>query len=249
MLELQGITKTYRLGAHEVTALRDVSLTVEPGEYVAIMGPSGSGKSSLMNVLGLLDTPDSGSYRLFGREVAHHSEDELAVLRREAVGFIFQQFNLLPRLTAVENAALPLLYAQHRFDLARGAEMLRQVGLGDRLAHRPNELSGGQQQRVAIARALVNDPDLILADEPTGNLDTTSGAGIMKLLSQLHQGGRAVLVVTHDSRMNQVATRTIQLLDGQITDDTAPSSPDNPPADLSVEEKPHPSVETSIENE
>jgi macrolide transport system ATP-binding/permease protein len=219
MLELQGITKTYRLGAHEVTALRDVSLTVEPGEYVAIMGPSGSGKSTLMNVLGLLDTPDSGSYRLFGREVAHHSEDELAVLRREAVGFIFQQFNLLPRLTAVENAALPLLYAQHRFDLARGAEMLRQVGLGDRLAHRPNELSGGQQQRVAIARALINRPRILFADEPTGNLDSHSQQEILAILRGLNEQGITVIMVTHEPEVSREAARLIRLRDGRIQSD------------------------------
>jgi macrolide transport system ATP-binding/permease protein len=219
MLELRDVCKTYRLGAHEVAALRNVSLTIEPGEYVAIMGPSGSGKSTLMNVLGLLDTPDSGSYRLFGREVAHLTEDELAVLRREAVGFIFQQFNLLPRLTAVENTALPLLYAQHRFDLERGAEMLRRVGLGDRLAHRPNALSGGQQQRVAIARALVNRPRILFADEPTGNLDSASQQDILTQLRALNEQGITVIMVTHEPEVSREAARVIRLRDGRIQSD------------------------------
>jgi macrolide transport system ATP-binding/permease protein len=219
MLELRGVSKTYRLGAHEVAALRDVTLTIEPGEYVAIMGPSGSGKSTLMNVLGLLDTPDSGSYRLFGREVAHLTEDELAVLRREAIGFIFQQFNLLPRLTAAENTALPLLYAQHRFDLARGGEMLRQVGLGDRLAHRPNEMSGGQQQRVAIARALVNRPRILFADEPTGNLDSHSQQEILSILRVLNEQGITVIMVTHEPEVSREAARLIRLRDGRIQSD------------------------------
>src|SRR4051812_5016669 len=169
MLELKGIKKIYRMGDNEVHALRDVSLSITEGDYVAIMGPSGSGKSTLMHIIGLLDVPTQGSYRIDGRETSHLSEDDLAVLRREAIGFIFQQFNLLPRMTAAENVALPQLYSRREMDLPRARELLNRVGLGERSEHRPNELSGGQQQRVAIARSLINRPRMVLADEPTGN--------------------------------------------------------------------------------
>ena len=219
MIELKDVHKSYSLGGSEVLALRGVSLTIEPGEYVAIMGPSGSGKSTLMNVLGLLDTPDRGSYRLFGREVSQLDEDELAVLRREAIGFVFQQFHLLPRLSAAENAALPLLYSRHRLDAARGAELLGEVGLGDRAAHRPNELSGGQQQRVAIARALVNGPRIILADEPTGNLDSASQKEILAILRKLNDSGITVIIVTHEEEVSREARRQIRVRDGMISSD------------------------------
>lgn len=216
MIELIDIHKTYRMGETEVAAVRGVSLTIRQGEFVALMGPSGSGKSTLMHVLGLLDVPEQGSYRLGRREVATCSEDQLAALRRQTFGFVFQQFNLLPRMNALDNVALPLLYSQHRFDAARAEALLELVGLSERGSHRPSQLSGGQQQRVAIARSLVNDPALILADEPTGNLDTTTGYTIMQLLSDLHRSGRTVVVVTHDIRMKHFATHFVYLLDGRI---------------------------------
>ena len=219
MIELRGLTKQYQLGKNTVQALRGVTLTIEPGEFVAIMGPSGSGKSTLMHVIGLLDTPDAGSYRLFGKEVAHHSEDELAVLRRDVVGFVFQQFNLLPRMSAAENVALPLLYSRHRPDLGVAGELLARVGLGDRRDHRPGELSGGQQQRVAIARALVNRPRIILADEPTGNLDSTSQHEILDLLTDLNAQGMTVIMVTHEEDVAQYARRRIRIRDGQVQSD------------------------------
>jgi len=219
VIELKDVHKTYALGGTAVHALRGVTLTIEPGEYVAIMGPSGSGKSTLMNVLGLLDVPDQGSYRLFGREVSKLGEDELAVLRREAIGFVFQQFNLLPRLSAAENAALPLLYSQHRLDAERGAALLAEVGLGERAGHRPNELSGGQQQRVAIARALVNRPRIILADEPTGNLDSASQKEILAILRKLNDSGITVIIVTHEEDVSREARRQIRVLDGKIVSD------------------------------
>jgi macrolide transport system ATP-binding/permease protein len=219
MIELHDLTKTYRLGTTPVQALRGITLTIEPGEFVAIMGPSGSGKSTLMHVIGLLDTPDSGSYRLDGREVAHLREDELAVLRREAVGFVFQQFNLLPRMSAAENVALPLLYSQHRPDLAQAEALLAQVGLRERAGHRPSELSGGQQQRVAIARALVNRPRIILADEPTGNLDSASQHEILELLGALNAEGMTVIMVTHEEDVARVARRRIRIRDGRVQSD------------------------------
>ncbi len=219
MIELRDLAKSYRLGGNAVNALRGISLTIEPGEFVAIMGPSGSGKSTLMHMLGLLDTPDSGSFRLDGREVAHLTEDDLAVLRREAVGFVFQQFNLLPRMTAAENVALPLLYSAHYPDLARAEALLARVGLGERSAHRPNELSGGQQQRVAIARALINRPRIILADEPTGNLDSASQHEILELLSDLNRQGMTVIMVTHEEDVARVARRRIRIRDGRVQSD------------------------------
>ncbi|MGH7858654.1 MAG: ABC transporter ATP-binding protein, partial [Candidatus Binatia bacterium] len=209
MIEVSDVTKTYVMGGEEVHALRGVSLRIEPGEFVAVMGPSGSGKSTLMHVLGLLDAPDSGGYRLLGREVSRLSDDELARLRNETIGFVFQQFNLLARATAAENVALPALYANgHRPGAAKIAEALREVGLGDRVAHRPNELSGGQQQRVAIARALVNDPAILLADEPTGNLDSESEREIMRILGELNRRhGTTVVVVTHEPEIAAYASR------------------------------------------
>ncbi|MBI5782394.1 MAG: ABC transporter permease [Gammaproteobacteria bacterium] len=219
MIELRDIHKTYRMGDVRVRALRGVSLTIETGEFVAITGPSGSGKSTLMHVIGLLDVPDAGSYRLLGRETAHLPEDELAVLRREAIGFVFQQFNLLPRISAGENVAMPLLYSRHDLDMARAGKLLAQVGLADRVRHKSNELSGGQQQRVAIARALVNEPRIILADEPTGNLDTASQREIMEVLKQLNRQGITVVIVTHEEEIAREAHRRIRMRDGVIQSD------------------------------
>jgi macrolide transport system ATP-binding/permease protein len=219
MIELRDVRKTYRMGDSLVHALQGVSLSIEPGEFVAITGPSGSGKSTLMHVIGLLDVPDSGSYRLHGREVARMSEDELAVLRRSEVGFVFQQFHLLSRTSAAENVSLPLLYSRGRYDLAAARAALTQVGLADRVRHRPNELSGGQQQRVAIARALINDPSILLADEPTGNLDTKSQREIMGVLEDLNAAGITVIIVTHEEDVARVAARRIQMRDGAIQSD------------------------------
>jgi macrolide transport system ATP-binding/permease protein len=219
MIELRDIHKTYRMGETTVQALRGVSLTIGPGEFVAITGPSGSGKSTLMHVIGLLDVPDAGSYRLQGQETARLPEDELAVLRREAIGFVFQQFNLLPRVSARENVAMPLLYSRHELDVARAEKLLAQVGLGDRVHHKPNELSGGQQQRVAIARALVNEPRIILADEPTGNLDTASQQEIMAVLRELNHRGITVVIVTHEEEIAHEARRRIRMRDGVIQSD------------------------------
>ena len=219
MIELKDVHKSYRMGDTTVYALRGVSLRIEPGEFVAITGPSGSGKSTLMHVIGLLDTPDSGSYRLLGREVANLDEDELAVLRREVIGFVFQQFNLLPRTAANENVAMPLIYSQHRLDLARADALLAQVGLKERARHRTNELSGGQQQRVAIARALVNQPRIILADEPTGNLDTASQQEILAVLRELNRQGITIIMVTHEEDVAREARRRIRIRDGVVQSD------------------------------
>jgi len=201
-----------------VNALRDVSLTIEDGDFVAIMGPSGSGKSTLMHILGLLDVPTSGSYQVDHREVSNHSEDELAVLRREVIGFIFQQFNLLPRMSAYENVTLPLLYSKKE-NMALGTELLERVGLGPRAGHRPNELSGGQQQRTAIARSLINQPKMILADEPTGNLDSTSEKEILNILKELNAQGITVVVVTHEEDIGMQAKRLVRMRDGVIQSD------------------------------
>ncbi len=219
MVELKNVHKTYRMGDSTVYALRGVSLSIGPGEFVAIMGPSGSGKSTLMHVLGLLDVPDSGSYRLFGKEAANLDEDELSVLRREAIGFIFQQFNLLPRMSALENVSLPLLYSSRRLEFDKAKLLLERVGLGTRLLHKPNELSGGQQQRVAIARSLINNPRMILADEPTGNLDSASQKEILQTLKQLNAQGISVVIVTHEEEIGQQAKRLIRIRDGVIQSD------------------------------
>lgn len=219
MLEISHIKKEYQMGDTTVQALRGVSLTIEDGDFVAIMGPSGSGKSTLTQILGLLDVPSSGSYRLNGKEVSKMTEDELAVLRRGEIGFIFQQFNLLPRMTAEENVALPLFYSKnyHLRDLAK--KLMERVGLGSRAEHKPNELSGGQQQRVAIARSLVNQPKIILADEPTGNLDSVSEKEIMAILKDLNAQGITVIIVTHEDEIGQQAKRLIRLRDGVIQSD------------------------------
>jgi macrolide transport system ATP-binding/permease protein len=220
MIRLSHVSKNYRMGQVTVPALRDVSLTIQAGEFIAIMGPSGSGKSTLMHMLGLLDVPDAGSYQLFGTEVARRNEDELASLRSRVFGFVFQQFHLLPRTTALENVALPLLYHDGRArDEARARRRLEEVGLGDRLGHKPNELSGGQQQRVAIARALIHDPPIILADEPTGNLDSVSEHEIMQLFSRLHERGVSIILVTHEADIAKYAHRVIRMRDGAIQSD------------------------------
>jgi len=219
MIELKNIHKTYRMGKVEVRAINGVSLKVEPGEFIAIMGPSGSGKSTLMHILGLLDKPDSGTYLLEGKELTGLTDKELAVTRNSLVGFVFQQFHLLPRITALENAELPLIYAGKRHLKEKAREKLVLIGLEDRLKHRSNELSGGQQQRVAIARALVNEPMIILADEPTGNLDSKSEEEIMAILSRLNKEGKTVIMVTHEREIAQYARRIISMRDGVIISD------------------------------
>ncbi|HRO66394.1 MAG TPA: ABC transporter permease [Pseudobdellovibrionaceae bacterium] len=219
MIEVSRLTKEYHMGGNVVRALKSVSLSIEEGDFVAIMGPSGSGKSTLMQILGLLDVPTDGSYRLFDREVSGLSEDELAILRRDKIGFIFQQFNLLPRMSAVENVALPLLYSKKERGLEGSMKLLEQVGLGTRAAHQPNELSGGQQQRVAIARSLVNRPRLVFADEPTGNLDSKSEIEIMETLRRLNEQGITVIIVTHAEEIGQQAKRLIRMRDGEIQSD------------------------------
>ena len=219
MIEIQDVTKVYRMGDMEVRALDGVSLRVDPGDWVAIMGPSGSGKSTLMNVIGCLDQPTSGSYRLDDQEVARMNDEQLAAVRNRKIGFVFQTFNLLSRTTALQNVELPLTYAGARDRRARAVAALERVGLGDRLNHRPNELSGGQQQRVAIARALINEPAIILADEPTGNLDSHAGAEIMQIFHELHAQGMTIVMVTHDSDIGNQCERIVHIKDGQITSD------------------------------
>jgi len=213
--------KTYQMGAEEVHALRGVTFDVLHGEYVAIMGPSGSGKSTLMNLIGCLDTPSSGQYWLNGKLVSEMDDDELAYIRNKEIGFVFQTFNLLPRATALHNVELPLIYngtpRNVRIDMARQA--LERVGLGDRMNHKPNELSGGQRQRVAIARALVNNPSIILADEPTGNLDSATSQDIMSLFNELHSQGNTIILVTHEPDIATHAYRVLHILDGRINSD------------------------------
>jgi putative ABC transport system ATP-binding protein len=222
VVELTGVAKTYRSGSLSVAALRGVSLSIAQGEYVAIMGPSGSGKSTLMHIVGCLDVPTEGSYLLAGEDVATMSEDELADARNRRVGFVFQQFNLLPSMTAWRNVELPLLYGRVGRDERRERAMraLGRVGLDDRVEHRPGELSGGQQQRVAVARALVGDPAIILADEPTGNLDSTATADVLSLFDELHAAGRTIVLITHEAEVASRARRVIRLRDGLVVDDS-----------------------------
>jgi putative ABC transport system ATP-binding protein len=223
LIETVDLWKTYIMGSEEIHALRGVSISIERGEYVAIMGPSGSGKSTLMNLIGCLDTPSKGSYLLNGKQVSQMNDNELARIRNEEIGFVFQTFNLLPRATALHNVELPLVYAgvasKDRQERARGA--LDRVELGDRVTHRPNQLSGGQRQRVAVARALVNNPSILLADEPTGNLDSKTGTEIMALFAKLHQGGNTIVLVTHEADIAAFAHRTIHLRDGQVEKDVS----------------------------
>jgi len=218
MIVMQGIRKEYRMGDNVVAALDGVDIHIKPHEFVSVIGPSGSGKSTLMNIIGCLDTADSGVYRFDGLEIDHYTEDELATIRGKKIGFVFQQFNLLPKLTARENVELPLIYQgmsagkRHK----RSAEVLERVGLLDRMHHKPTELSGGQQQRVAIARALAGNPSLILADEPTGNLDSKTGADVMRLFHELHEAGNTIVLITHDAKIAAQTPRAIHIHDGKV---------------------------------
>ena len=223
MIELAGIKKIYYVGGQEVAALAGIDLNIKQGEFAALMGPSGSGKSTLMNILGCLDRPTCGSYKLDGQEVANLTDDELAVVRNKRIGFVFQNFNLLSRISAADNVALPLIYAgvgkAERKERAR--KVLDAVGLGDRADHQPNELSGGQRQRVAIARALCSKPSLLLADEPTGALDQNSGTEVLKLFKKLHEMGNTIVMITHDLNVAQWAERTVRIVDGEMFEETA----------------------------
>lgn len=228
LIRIRGISRRYVIGTETIHALKSVDLDVHKGEFVALMGPSGSGKSTLMNILGCLDTPSGGEYLLNGIRVSDMTEDELAEVRNKEIGFVFQTFNLLPRSTALDNVALPLVYAgfnqtQRR---ARAQTVLETVGLGNRINHKPNELSGGQRQRVAVARALINNPSIILADEPTGNLDTKTSLEIMGLLEEIHANGNTIILVTHEEDIAQYAHRIVRMRDGLIEEDT-----DNQPVD------------------
>ena len=221
MIQMRDIVKRYTLGGEVINALDHVSMDIKDGEYLSIIGPSGSGKSTLMNIIGCLDLPDEGSYQLNGKEITKYYQRQLARLRGEHIGFIFQGFNLLNRLDAIENVELPLIYQKIgvRERRARAKEALDMVGLGDRLKHRPNQLSGGQQQRVAIARALAARPQLILADEPTGNLDSKTGQDLMKLLRDLNESGKTIVIITHDVHIASQAKRTLRIVDGHIFDE------------------------------
>lgn len=222
IIQLTNIARKYVIGTETIHALRSVSLTIEKNEYVALMGPSGSGKSTLMNIIGCLDTPTDGEYILNGQSVAKMLDNDLAVVRNKEIGFVFQTFNLLPRLTALENVALPLIYAgiPKIIRNEKAMNVLEQVGLKDRASHKPNELSGGQRQRVAVARALVNNPSIILADEPTGNLDTKTSYEIMSLFEEIHAKGNTVILVTHEEDIAKHARRIVRLRDGKVESDT-----------------------------
>lgn len=222
VIKIRNITRNFPLGNDVVKVLKGIDLDIERGEYVALMGPSGSGKSTLMNLLGCLDTPTSGVYELNGKNVSNMTDDELAEIRNKEIGFVFQTFNLLPRTTALENVALPMIYAGYskKDRLERAKEVLMSVGLGDRMDHKPNQLSGGQRQRVAVGRALVNNPSIILADEPTGNLDSKTSVEIMNLFNKIHAAGNTVILVTHEEEIAENAHRIIRLRDGMIESDT-----------------------------
>jgi putative ABC transport system ATP-binding protein len=220
MIRLEGVVKSYRMGEAEVRALDGVDLTIEEGDFVAIMGPSGSGKSTLMNILGCLDVPTTGRYLLDGLNVSTRSDDELADIRNRKIGLVFQSFNLLPRTTALANVELPLLYGQQQARRSRALLALEQVGLGERALHLPSQLSGGQQQRVAIARALVTRPTMLLADEPTGNLDTAASHEIAGMLVRLNESGRTIVLITHEEEIAAFAQRVVRLRDGRIVSDT-----------------------------
>lgn len=228
IIQLQGIRKNYKVGTEVVRALRGLDLEIAKGDYVAIMGPSGSGKSTLMNIIGCLDTPTEGKYVLNNQDVSHQIDDRLAEIRNKEIGFVFQTFNLLPRYTALENVMLPLVYAgipkKERIMLAQ--ETLESVGLADRMSHKPNELSGGQRQRVAVARALINKPSIILADEPTGNLDSKTSIDIMNLFRNIHSKGNTIILVTHEEDIAQHARRIIRLMDGTVSADESKTSMD-----------------------
>jgi putative ABC transport system ATP-binding protein len=221
LIETRDLWKTYKMGDEEIHALRGVSIEIDRGEYVAIMGPSGSGKSTLMNLIGCLDTPSKGTYLLNAKEVSQMNDNELARIRNEEIGFVFQTFNLLPRATALHNVELPLVYAgiSKRDRIERAKAAIEKVELTSRMSHRPNELSGGQRQRVAIARALVNNPSILLADEPTGNLDSKTGVEIMALFARLHQGGNTIVLVTHEADIAAHAHRVVAIRDGQVERD------------------------------
>ncbi|QNJ96729.1 ABC transporter ATP-binding protein [Constantimarinum furrinae] len=222
VIKIRGIRRDFPLGQEIVKVLKGIDLDIERGEYVALMGPSGSGKSTLMNLLGCLDTPTEGSYFLNGNDVSNMSDDELAEIRNKEIGFVFQTFNLLPRTTALENVALPMIYAgaSKAARTERAKEVLNDVGLADRMDHKPNQLSGGQRQRVAVGRALVNKPSIILADEPTGNLDSKTSLEIMNLFDEIHRAGNTVIIVTHEEEVAEHAHRVIRLRDGMVESDT-----------------------------
>ena len=222
VIEIRNIIRDFKLGQEIVHVLKGIDLDIKRGEYLAIMGPSGSGKSTLMNLLGCLDTPTAGSYNLNGNDVSEMTDDELAEIRNTEIGFVFQTFNLLPRTTALENVALPMIYAgaSKKQRIERATEVLNDVGLSDRMDHKPNQLSGGQRQRVAVGRALVNKPSIILADEPTGNLDTKTGMEIMGLFDDIHKAGNTVIMVTHEEEVAAHAHRIIRLRDGMVESDT-----------------------------
>ncbi|MCK4591326.1 MAG: ABC transporter ATP-binding protein [Candidatus Latescibacteria bacterium] len=221
MIKLTGVKKIYQMGKIDVAAIRGIDLKVENNEYLSVLGPSGSGKSTLMHIIGCLDTPTEGEYRLEGRDVSGLSSNQLAEIRNKKVGFVFQSFNLLPYATALENVELPMIYkgGSARQRRKRAGELLAKVGLGDRARHRPTELSGGERQRVAIARALANSPSIVLADEPTGNLDSTSGKEVIQVFDELWQQGCIVIIVTHDSEIADRTPRIVKLLDGRVVDD------------------------------
>jgi putative ABC transport system ATP-binding protein len=227
IIDIKGITRDFPLGNETIHVLKGIDLTINKGEYVALMGPSGSGKSTLMNLLGCLDTPTGGSYVLNGKDVSKMHDDELAEIRNKEIGFVFQTFNLLPRTTALDNVALPMVYAGYKKPErnTRATEVLTQVGLQDRMDHKPNQLSGGQRQRVAVARALVNRPSIILADEPTGNLDSKTSVEIMNLFNEIHANGNTVILVTHEEDIAAYAHRVIRLRDGIIESDNSPLTP------------------------